>query len=170
MGTPTYLPTAFHSHFFCGWRICALLAAFLMGTSLVKAADTPEQGELWGAVIVGALENDDSRETNPELQEFQEQLHKIFGYDRFRIAGEIKEPLTNNDFEVKTKHFSMALNYIRSKEPKKGEPRVHEFFLTLYQKDQLIVKAEVEATTGTPFYVRGPVWGSKEIILMILVK
>lgn len=156
-----------------GLRALGLLAMVLLGSGSLGAAETRrvgEEGKLWAAVLVGALAKDEPKPTNEELQEFQNQLHSIFGYDSFRIAGEFTEPLSKETFEVKTKNFSMQLNHLRSKEVRKGEPLVHDFSVKLFQKGKQIVQAKVEATTGTPFYVRGPVWGNKEIILMILVR
>src|SRR5690606_32959039 len=78
--------------------------------------------KLWGAVILGALREDEPRETAEELQPFQEQLHKIFGYDTYRIAGEFTEPLDKKEFEVKTKHFSMQLKHLGSEVRERGQP------------------------------------------------
>jgi hypothetical protein len=149
--------------------LLALCAAW--GLLLPASGGAEETPKLWAAVIVGALAKDEPKETAEELEEFQAQLHSIFGYERYRIAGQFTEPLSTKDFEVKTKHFSMQLTYMGEKpSKKKGEPPVHDFQLKLFQKGDLIVQAEVEAPPGKPFYVRGPVWGSKEIILMILVR
>jgi hypothetical protein len=168
-----------------------LALALLTGGQNAQAQFQPppleqEGDQVWGTIIVGHLiGNAGGARTSPSLVPYHRQLKEIFGYDVFQIVDEVMEERSGDGQELSmaTRQFSVKLESLGLHNGKLSTAsaddsdqvvslagqQVYEFRLKLYQHDQLVVETTVEVTRGSPFYVRGPVWGERQIIIMLMV-
>lgn len=134
--------------------------------------------EVWMALIIASKKTDEGTpaETSPQLQPFEDQLQQIFGYDKFHIMGEKTQQLGREKqfIYLNTSQFSAGLEYLGENTiegpGESGDATTYEFELLLYQRKQRVVESEISLTLDSPFYVRGPTWGTREISLMILLR
>jgi len=155
-----------HRHSTLWGRVCIWLIAMCCVPGILPRSIHAEGGEqLWAVLIVASIE-EQRGEVPEKLKEFSEQMDEIFGYNTYKILEEKNKPLDllDSPIEVTSQPFSMVLNY------KGMQDKCHQFAFQLFQKQEEIVKSDIAVAPGSPWYIRGPTWGSSELIILILTR
>lgn len=135
-----------------------------MGAPGQETADSPATGcKAWTAVV--KAENDPDRETCQELQPYLSQLQHVFGYTSYRLLGEDAGELSIGKTVrlTPTRHYQFNLT-LQSMEASDGP---YHLDLELHKEERLLVESEVKLASGSPLFIRGPQWGSGQLIFLV---
>jgi hypothetical protein len=124
---------------------------------------------IWSAVII-ATNPATPKEPPTELREFAARLKRVFGYTQFELAGSATEEideLTEN-WLVPNPIFPLSVRARRatSKEARGG----YLLNLQLFQEKHLVVDSEVKLAPGSPLFIRGPLYGKGQVIIVLQVQ
>jgi hypothetical protein len=139
-------------------------------TVAVKAT-TPEPaaGKIWSALVVAT--NSANPEAAPaELKEFETRMKRVFGYNQFELVGSASQEIGDRgeSWLVPSKSFRLGLKARRalSKEAQGG----YLLNLQLFQEKRPLVETEVKLAPGSPLFIRGPLYGKGQIIIVLKVQ
>lgn len=145
-------------------RPVVFLFLCLMGLSSALAGDT-----IWTGVV--AATNARTPDAPPkELVDFAPRLKQVFGYNQFELAGS-----ASNEIEEQTEKWfvpcpifqlSMRARKALSKEARGG----YLINLQLFQNKVPVVDTEIKLAPGSPLFIRGPQWGTKQLLIVVLIK
>jgi hypothetical protein len=129
----------------------------------------PKSDRIWSGVIV-ATNPENPKEPPAELREFSARLKRLFGYTQFEIAGSASEQideLTEN-WLVPSPVFPLSVTARRatSKEARGG----YLLNLKLFQQNRQLIDSEVKLAPGSPLFIRGPLYGKGQIIIVLQVQ
>jgi hypothetical protein len=143
------------------------------------APGVPKVDRIWSAVIVAT--NPDTPKAPPsELREMEGRLKHMFGYTQFELAGsateEIDEPgsateeideLTEN-WLLPSPIFPLSVTARRatSKEARGG----YLLNLKIFQQNRQVCDSEVKLAPDSPLFIRGPLYGKGQIIIVLKVQ
>jgi len=105
-----------------------------------------------------------------ELREFLPRLKRIFGYNDFELVGsetETIDELTEN-WLVPTPVFPLSVTArpAPSKEARGG----YLLNLKIFQGKRHLVDTEVKLAPGSPLFIRGPLYGKGQLIIVLQVQ
>ena len=133
------------------------------------APAVPKLDRIWSAVIV-ATNPDTPKEPPAELREFSAKLKRMFGYTQFELAGSATEEideLTEN-WLVPSPIFPLSVTARRttSKEARGG----YLLNLKIFQQNRQVADTEVKLAPNSPLFIRGPLYGKGQIIIVLQVQ
>ena len=144
----------------CAARVCGLL---LLCVGL--AASAKAEGEtLYGALIV-ATNVEHPPPPPDELRSQAESLHTVFGYNEFRLLGQKRKLVSKGteDWLVPSRQFFLRVD---TKNPVAGG---YALGLELLKEDRVIVEADVKLNRDRPLFIRGPLVGQGQLIILLMV-
>ncbi len=123
------------------------------------AADT-----LWGGLVMAT--NEPSPGELPAELRGQERRLTVFGYNHFRLIGQNRKtvPTGTEDWLVPGRVFSMRVD-TKNPLPDGG----YALDLQLFQQQKLLVEAGVKLQPGHPLFIRGPLVGRGQLIIVLMV-
>lgn len=128
------------------------------------AADT-----IWSGVVI-AKNVASPKPPPPELREFAARLKRVFGYNQFELFGSASKPIGDRteSWLVPSKSFWLGVNARRatSKEARGG----YLLNLQLFQDKRPLVDTEAKLAPGSPLFIRGPQYGSGQVIVVLQVQ
>jgi len=144
--------------------VAVLLGMLLCG--LASAAESSSPGpdaRLWCALLVG------TRERNPPsppaaIASYLPVLRRTFGYDRFDLIAERLAVPGPDDDRWLVPSTELYLQ-VRSR-PVAGEGRSF-YQLRMFQRERALFASEIGLSPGSPLYIRGPLWGQGQLILIL---
>ncbi len=145
---------------FCIGRACGLILLFVGATSPAKA-----EGEtLYGALIV-ATNADHPTPPPEEIRAQAENLHAVFGYNDFRVVGQKRKCVTKGteDWLVPSRQFFLRVD------TKNVVAGGYALGLELLKEDRVIVEADVKLNRERPLFIRGPLVGQGQLIILLMV-
>ncbi len=149
----------------------AFLLLLFSATCLVAetiSAGVPDPGE--EAVVVAALILG-TREDNPPalpwfLTEFESDLVKIFGYNRYDLMNMSEKP-----FREHTSEWLIPSNDFQLKIDAKGKKRLScAMDVGLFHHEKRVLQTSVSLTREKPLFIAGPQWGRGRLIIVLIVK
>jgi hypothetical protein len=142
----------------------ALAAAILLlayGTPEVRA----EGDRIWSALVLATKENPPSP-TPVALKEFAPAIKKTFGYNSLYLLGEKKRNLVSGSEEwlVPSKEFFLKVQCLSQ------GATSYTLRIELYRDKNLLLTTEAKLAKDAPLYIRGPAWGSGQLIFLLEVR
>jgi hypothetical protein len=127
------------------------------------AEGTPPPTKLWSALVIA------TNQRNPPpppaaLAPYVPVLARTFGYNRFDLIGErLAIPGPNDDrWLVPSTELFLQL------QPRPGGDEKRSFYLVrLFQRDRPLFASEVGLADGSPLFIRGPLWGQGQLLLIL---
>ncbi len=129
-----------------------------------QALRHPAADDLWGGLILATNEATPA-ELPPELHG-QERRLGAFGYNQFRLLGQNHKmvPTGTEDWLVPGRSFSLKVD-TKYPLPAGG----YALGLQLFQQKKMLVEADVNLQRGCPLFIRGPMVGRGQLIIMLMV-
>ncbi len=133
------------------------------------APSVPKNDRIWSAVIL-ATNPENPKEPPTELRELAPKLKRMFGYTQFEIAGSATEEideLTEN-WLLPSPIFPLSVTARRatSKEARGG----YLLNLKIFQQNRQVADSEIKLAPGSPIFIRGPLYGKGQIIIVLQVQ
>jgi len=127
------------------------------------------QDTIWSGVVIAT--NVASPKPPPsELREFAGRLKRVFGYNQFELLGSATKPIGNRteNWLVPSQNFWLGVHARRamSKEARGG----YLLNLELFQDHRPLVDTEAKLAPGSPLFIRGPSYGSGQVIIVLQVQ
>jgi len=140
------------------------LALLFLTLALLAPAEIRAADKIWSALVV--VTPDGSRPIPEKLEPFMPALRKAFGHDYAYILGEKSKFLTEGESEwlVPSKEFFF---HVACESQLDANYLVH---LELYQKKQLLLRAEASLAKQQPLLVRGPQWGKEQLVIVLTIQ
>lgn len=142
-----------------------LLTALALAAALLAAAaraeDTPT---VWSGLVLA------TNEDNPlpqELEPYKAKLEHIFGYTHFVLIGQHSEVMDepSEHWLVPSRKFCLQA---KSSHSPQGPGYLVQ--LQLFREEHLLVTTKVWLAPHNPLFIRGPVHGRGQLIIILLVK
>ena len=112
-----------------------------------------------------------TKETPPprsqaRLEKFAPTIKKIFGYNSLYLLGEKKRDLFSGGEQwlVPSKEFFFKVQCLSR------DATSYTLRIELYRDKNLLVTTEAKLAKDAPLYIRGPEWGSGQLILLLEVR
>jgi hypothetical protein len=138
-------------------------------TATVEPTEAKVSNRIWSALVL-ATNVDQPKPAPPELREYAARMKRVFGYNQFELAGSASQDIGNENesWLVPSKSFWMGLKGRRalSKEAQGG----YLLSLQLFQDSRPLVDTEVKLAPGSPLFIRGPQYGSGQLIIVLKVQ
>lgn len=127
------------------------------------------QDTIWSGVVI-ARNVGSPKPPPPELREFAGRLKRVFGYNQFELFGSATKPIGDRteSWLVPSKSFWLGVNARRamSKEARGG----YLLNLQLFHDQRPLVDTEAKLAPGSPLFIRGPEYGSGQVIIVLQVR
>lgn len=120
--------------------------------------------DLWGGLILAT--NEANPAELPHELHGQERRLGAFGYNQFRLLGQNHKmvPTGTEDWLVPGRSFSLKVD-TKHPLPNGG----YALGLQLFQQKKMLVEADVNLQPGYPLFIRGPMIGRGQLIIMLMV-
>jgi hypothetical protein len=138
-------------------------AIFLLAVGIL---DTWAEGDrIWTALVLATKENLPAP-IPTALEKFAPSIKKIFGYNSLYLLGEKKRDLISGSEEwlVPTKDFFFKVQCLSQ------GVTSYTLNIELYHEKNLLVTTEAKLARDAPLYIRGPAWGSGQLIFLLEVR
>jgi hypothetical protein len=142
-----------------------LAPLLILGSALFLLPAQARAGEkIWGALLVATNE-----ETAPpvpaRLDAFSQRLSSVFGYSRFRLVGESTHEVDNDP----ESWFIIGDDFLARSTVVPTEKGAYQLGLEIYFHKKKIAESVARLGKGSPLFVRGPLYGRGQLILVVMV-
>ena len=123
------------------------------------------QGDtLFGALIL-ATTSDHPAPAPEELRGQIENLKTVFGYNEFRLLGQKSKtvPTGTEDWLVPSRQFFLRVD------TKNPLPNGYALGLILLRENRVLVQADVKLCRDQALFIRGPLVGQGQLIILLMV-
>ncbi|HEY5894266.1 MAG TPA: hypothetical protein VIT91_13660 [Chthoniobacterales bacterium] len=120
--------------------------------------------KIWGALIVAT--NEETPTPIPaRLDPFSQRLSSVFGYSHFRLLGESTREV-DSDVEG---WLILGDDFLARSIVVPTEKGAYQLGLEIYFHKKKIADTVVKLGKGSPLFVRGPLYGRGQLILVLMV-
>ena len=143
-------------------RAIAVAILFLAcGAPLARA----EGDRIWSALVLATKDSPPSPIPDG-LEKFAPAIKKIFGYNSLYFLGEKKRDLVSGGEQwlVPSKEFFFKVQCLSQ------GPTSYMLRIELYRDKSLLLTTEANLAKDAPLYIRGPAWGSGQLIFLLEVR
>ena len=143
-------------------RLLLATALALVSTSAAHASD-----DIWSALVLATNEIPPAEIPKP-LKSFSPTIKKVFGFNSLYLLGQKKRALDNDDepdqWLVPSRDFFFQVTCLAQ------EPTHYHLRIALFRGKELLLTTEAKLARGAPLFIRGPQWGSGQLILLLEVR
>lgn len=146
-------------------RACALFLSASISL-LASAANSTLAGEkVWSGLVIA----DNVAEPSPtpaELQQLEQTLRELFGYNHFHVIGQSSRTLKTGeeDWLAASKYFALHVDA-------RGETTAgYHLDLKLYKEKELLLETEAKLSKKSPLVIKGPQVGGGQLLLVLIVQ
>lgn len=138
--------------------------ALLMFVILPAYIATAEES-IWSALVM-ARNAEQPKESSPELARFQTKLRNVFGYNEFDVIARYSQVMDDptERWIILSKVFCFRVA------AKNAGENTHLLHLQLFQGDRMLVETHAKLGRESPLFIRGPMRGNGQLIIVLLVK
>ncbi len=138
--------------------------------AVVREKAAPKNSDkIWSALVL-ATNTSDPKSAPAELREFAPRLQRVFGYNQFELKGSTAKPVDadGESWLVPSNNFWLSVRARRalSKEARGG----YLLDVHLYQDQRPLVATETKLAPGSPLFIRGPMCGKGQLIIVLQVQ
>lgn len=148
------------------WSRTGIVAFCLFLGLLLCTVSAQADDKLWGGLLVGS--NEPPPDPQPaRLQRYQPRLSRIFGYPYFSLIGQSKRELSADaeQWLIPGEDFSVRC-FVR---PGKADG-IYRVSLQLFRGQKELVQTVARLSRGSPLFIRGPLYGKGQLIIVIMVR
>ncbi len=140
----------------------ALVLFVLVGAIRPAFADG---NTVWSGLIL-ATNSGHPSEAPAEIAKFKTKLENVFGYNQFELIGQHTELMDNPNerWLIPSKDF-----FLHVVSTSKGRT-AYTFTLHLFQQKRSLAQFEAKLEPESPLFIRGPLCGGGQLIIVLLVK
>jgi len=120
---------------------------------------------VWGGLVFAT--NEPGRTSGQyDLHPYAKRLREVFGYRFYDLLGSDRQPIRPGGVQQLAlgKEFNVGLRFIE----RRGNSAA--FRMQLFRGARLIVESTVLLGRDQPFVIRGPQWGSGQILILLMVR
>ncbi len=130
------------------------------------AAMPLQAGEVVWTGLVYATNEPAPKAPPARLRPYSREIRKVFGYNQLVLLSEQRKRMSTDTerWLLPGKAFSLA---VQSRAVGDGRYRLK---LKLYQKRQLLVDTRARLARNSPIFVRGPLYGRGQLIVVVMVE
>lgn len=101
-----------------------------------------------------------------ELTRFAPGLRSVFGYNQIELIGSHLETIDDpaERWLIPSKRFCLRVT------AKSSDRGTHLLTIQLFQDDKLLVETKAELNRKSPLFIRGPMYGNGQLIVVLAVK
>ena len=146
-------------------RVCALFLSAWISLLMGAANPTFAAEKVWSGLIIA----DNVAEPSPapaELQELEQTLKELFGYNHFNLIGESSKTLKTGeeDWLAVSKYFALHVDA-------RGETTAgYHLNLRLYKEKEMLLETEAKLSKRSPLVIKGPQVGGGQLLLVLIVQ
>jgi hypothetical protein len=142
--------------------LAIFVAALAAAPRAVIAADAPS---VWSGLVL-ATDDDHPKEAPSELRRFKGKLEGVFGYNQFELLGQHTEKMDDltERWLIPGRDFSMRV------ETKISAGKTYVLQIELFQGPRSLATIETRLAPQSPLFIRGPMCGGGQLIIVLLVK
>jgi len=119
---------------------------------------------VWSALIYASTEKNPSPPPI-ELATFSQKLQRIFGYNQLQLLSQHREIMDNQ-----IEHWLLpGAGFYLLVDSKKAREN-HLLTLQLYQEKRLVVRTVALLARQSPIFLKGPLYGEGQLIMVLLVE
>jgi len=146
----------------------ALLAGGCTRQTTPSAAATMQKQDgnrIWTALLL-ATNTKHAASAPDEIAGYAERMHKIFGYNTFKLIGESTKEMSDSASRwlIPGRDFSVRI----TSKHKDGDRYMLE--IELYKRKRLLVDTSAELGPQSPLFIRAPMSKDGQLIVMLQVK
>lgn len=120
---------------------------------------------VWTALVLATNETP-AKETPESLEPFADSLREVFGYNSFYVLGEKSKRLCKDTDEWIVPSSDFFLHLVCREQ----DTASYIVEIDLYAKKKWVVNSTVRLARGAPLFIRGPLWGSGQLIYILEVR
>ena len=143
-------------------RLLLSAALALASATAVHASD-----DIWSALVLATSETPPAEIPKP-LQSFSPTIKKVFGFNSLYLLGQKKRDLGNggepDQWLVPSRDFFFQVTCLAQ------EPTHYHLRIALFRGTELLLTTEAKLARDAPLFIRGPQWGSGQLILLLEVR
>lgn len=109
-------------------------------------------------------QNEGIEESIPLGPELRASLQKLFGYEKYRVLGEVRSSLKENEVLVFEPNTAFSLKISRVSDA----PCLYEF--DVLQEKQSLMKGQYHPKPDVPLIIRGPFYDQGNLVLVVRSK
>jgi hypothetical protein len=145
-------------------RSILLLGALALMLSSVVPAQAASRTVWSGLVMANNVEKPDP--IPAELNQLEEKLKQLFGYNQFKVIGQSQKALVTGteDWLASSKYFSLHVD------SKGSSDAGYVLTLKLYQEKNLLIETDAKLSKASPFVIKGPQVGDGQLLLVLVVQ
>jgi len=128
-----------------------------------------QHDKIWSGVVL-ATQVSAPKPPPPELEEFASRLKRVFGYNQFELVGSATEVIDELSESWLVPSPLFPLSVMARHAPSKETHGGYLLNLRLFQQDHPLVDTEAKLGPGSPLFIRGPLYGKGQIILVLQVQ
>ncbi len=142
-----------------------VLAAAVLFLACGAPGARAEGDRIWSALVLATKENTPSAIPGA-LEKFAPTIKKIFGYNSLYLLGEKKRDLVSGGEQwlVPSKEFFFKVQCLSQ------GATSYTLRIELYRDKSLLLTTEAKLAKDAPLYIRGPAWGSGQLIFLLEVR
>ncbi|MDP9292436.1 MAG: hypothetical protein M3O82_08750 [Verrucomicrobiota bacterium] len=142
-----------------------LSALALLMFAILPAYIATAEDSIWSALVV-ARNAEQPKEPSPELARFQTKLKNVFGYNEFDVIARYSQVMDDptERWIILSKLFCLRVAAINP-----GQ-NIHLLHLQLFQGERMLVETHAKLGRESPLFIRGPMRGNGQLIIVLLVK
>jgi len=122
---------------------------------------------IWSGLVLATTE-EHPKETPAELKKYASQLKDIFGYNQYELMGQHVEVMDDptEHWLIPSKDFSLLVSSVKATKPGFN----FRLKLDLYQEKKLLAGMEARLCGRNVLFIRGPLYGDGQLIIVLVVK
>ncbi len=143
------------------WQIGILTAAMLVVINPLQADDVAKRLE---AYVVAAY-NAEAAKVPEQLAPYADDLQETFGYSGFEVLGSDTRALDRlaSEWLIPSREFYLKILA-------KSDSDWTRIYTELYREKKLLVGVDAQLVKDQPLLIRGPQWGRRQIIILIIAR
>ena len=141
---------------------------FLTLLLLCLLAALPAQAATWDVVWSGLIYATNETAPTPapkELAAFSQKLQHIFGYNQLQLLSQHREIM-----DAQSEHWLLPGSGFTLLIDTKRAEKNHLLNLHLYQEKRMVVQTTVLLARQSPIFLRGPLYGDGQLIIVLVVE
>ena len=146
--------------FYGARKLLLALALAAVSVAAVHASD-----DIWSALVLATNETPPAEIPKP-LKSFSPTITKVFGFNSLYLLGQKKRALENGSDQwlVPSRDFFFQATCLAQ------EPTHYHLRIALFRGKELLLTTEAKLARDAPLFIRGPQWGSGQLILILEVR
>lgn len=144
-----------------------LLVVVMLGAAMTRTASAADDS-IWSGLVLATNEPAAEVKTSPELKKFSDQLKNIFGYNQYELLGQHTEVMNDQDehWLIPGKDLYLSVNSHKAAKPGYN----YRLKLQFFQEQQLLARMDARLSGQNLLFIRGPLCGKGQLVIVLVVR